>query len=51
MLTGYIVSIEGSVVTVKFPSELPEIYNILNVIDADNQIILPLEAQEITDNN
>lgn len=51
MLTGYIVSIEGSVVIVKFPSELPEIYNILNVIDADNQIILPLEAQEVTENN
>lgn len=51
MLTGYIVSIEGSVVIVKFPSELPEIYNILNVIDADDQIILPLEAQEVTENN
>ena len=51
MLTGYIVSIEGSVVIVKFPSDLPEIFNILNVIDADDQIILPLEAQEITESN
>ena len=51
MLTGFIVSIEGSVVIVKFPSDLPEIFNILNVIDADDQIILPLEAQEITESN
>jgi F-type H+-transporting ATPase subunit beta len=51
MLTGSIVSIEGSIVVVKFFNELPEIYNILNVVDNEGRVILPLEVEEITIKN
>ncbi len=51
MLTGSIVSIEGSIVVVKFFKELPEIYNILNVLDNEGRVILPLEVEEITIKN
>jgi len=51
MLTGTITSIEGTVVSVKFIEGTPEIYNLLNVLDSNDQIILPLEIQEVTTNN
>ncbi len=51
MLNGSIVSIEGSIVVVKFFNELPEIYNILNVVDNEGRVILPLEVEEITIKN
>lgn len=51
MLTGSIVSIEGSVVIVEFFPSLPEIQNILNVLDVEGQVILQLEVEETMGRN
>ncbi len=47
MIEGRILSIEGSVVTVKFLERMPDLNNLLHVVDDDNRSILPLEVAEI----
>lgn len=47
MLEGFIISIESSVVVVEFSGGLPEINNILKVLDSERQEIIPLEVEEI----
>jgi len=51
MLNGVIVSIEGSVVTVRFDKILPDISNLLYVVDSKDQPFLPLEVAEISINH
>jgi F-type H+/Na+-transporting ATPase subunit beta len=51
MNQGMIISIEGSVVTVQFKQVLPDLYNVLEVLDAQQKCILLLEVQEIMINN
>lgn len=48
---GEIVSIEGSVVSVKFNEVMPDIGNLLHVLDNHQQLILPLEVEEVSINN
>ncbi len=46
-----IVSIEGSVVTIRFYDTPPEIYDLLQVVDSEGKVLLPLEVEEITGEN
>lgn len=48
---GEIVSIEGSVVSVRFNEVLPDIGNLLHVLDKHQKPILPLEVEEVSINN
>jgi len=48
---GEIVSIEGSVVSVKFNEVMPDIGNLLHVLDNYQKPILPLEVVEVSINN
>jgi len=48
---GEIVSIEGSVVSVRFNEALPDIGNLLHVLDKHQKPILPLEVEEVSINN
>jgi len=47
MIEGQVLSIEGSVVTVKFSERMPDLNNLLLVQDESNQVILSLEVAEI----
>ncbi len=46
-----IISIEGSVVTIRFFDVPPEIYDLLEVVDNDGNVLLTLEVEEITGQN
>jgi F-type H+-transporting ATPase subunit beta len=48
---GEIVSIEGSVVSVQFSEVLPDIGNLLHVLDHHGKHVLPLEVVEVSINN
>lgn len=47
MIEGRILSIEGSVVTVGFQEMMPDVNNLLHVLDENKNPILPLEVAEI----
>jgi len=47
MIEGRILSIEGSVVTVKFQEMMPDVNNLLHVLDEEKTPILPLEVAAI----